>query len=55
MENSPEYYARRGNKEREMAEAARDPQIAKIHQELAEHYEMLVALSRDPKEKRNGQ
>lgn len=45
MENTPDYYARRGKKERELAAAAQDPQIAKIHAELAEHYEMLVALS----------
>jgi len=45
LENTPDYYARRCEKERELAAAATDPQIAKIHAELAEHYEMLIALS----------
>lgn len=48
MENTPEYYARRRDKERELAAAAQDPQIAKIHAELAEHYDMLVSLSQSP-------
>ena len=48
MENTPEYYARRRDKERELAAAAQDPQIAKIHAELAEHYDMLVSLSQNP-------
>lgn len=48
MENTPEYYARRCKKERELAAAAHDPEIAKIHEELAEHYEMLIALSQRP-------
>ena len=51
MENTPEYYARRRDKERELAAAALDPQIAKIHEELAEHFDMLVSLSQSPEGK----
>jgi len=48
LENTPEYYARRCAKERELAAAAKDPQIAKIHEELAEHYEILLSLGPRP-------
>lgn len=46
MEYSYEYYMARLSNERAMAEAAVDPAIAKIHQELADHYERLANEAR---------
>jgi hypothetical protein len=43
LENTQDYYAARSRHEREMAAAARDPAVARIHQTLAEHYEALAA------------
>ena len=41
MDNTQEYYAGRCKKAREMASAAQDYSIAKIHEEMAERYEWL--------------
>jgi hypothetical protein len=38
-----EYYRRRAREERALAEAAANPDAAKAHAELAEHYEGLIA------------
>ena len=38
-----EYYRRRALEERERAAKADDAQVANTHQELARHYEKLVA------------
>ena len=41
-QESVEYYVRRSAKERKLAKLASDPKVAKVHSELAEHYERLV-------------
>ena len=44
--NSTDYYERRERKERTLAAAAADPQIAAIHLEMAERYAMLAGEGR---------
>lgn len=46
LDNTKEYYAGRCKKAREMASAAHDQTIAKIHEELADHYEALAKGTR---------
>jgi len=41
--NSREYYLRREHQERILADAAQDPDISKIHAEMAEEYAQLAA------------
>lgn len=41
--NSREYYLRREHEERILADAAQDPDISKIHTEMAEEYAQLAA------------
>ena len=41
--NSREYYLRREHQERILADAAQDPDIRKIHAEMAEEYAQLAA------------
>ena len=42
MDNTQDYYAGRCRKAREMASAAADQSIAKIHEEMADRYEGLA-------------
>ncbi len=49
LDDIQEYYAGRCEKAREMASAAESKLIAKIHQEMAEHYEGLANGSLSPK------
>lgn len=46
MENSLEYNLARRDKELEMGRAALDPALAKIHRDLAEHYDRLIKVER---------
>ena len=41
-ENSREYYRSRSDRERELASAAINPDIADIHMELADRYDWLA-------------
>jgi hypothetical protein len=41
--NSREFYLRREHEERILADAAQDPDIRKIHAEMAEEYAQLAA------------
>ena len=41
-ENSREYYRSRSDRERELAQAAVNPDIAGIHNELADRYDWLA-------------
>ena len=51
--NDLEYYRARALAEREAAETAKEPRIAAIHLQLAEHYESIVQLNSE-REKRYG-
>lgn len=44
--NSVEYYRQREQRERELAERAFDPQIGRIHREMAERYADLLQRTR---------
>lgn len=41
-DNDPQYYRSRAEKARQMADAAHDPAIRKIHERMAEDYESLA-------------
>lgn len=43
--NSNDYYRDRESRERQLAEAARDPYIAAIHRDLATRYAVLATES----------
>ena len=53
-QNTPEYYARREQQERELAAAALDPTIKAIHLDLAERYAALARPEPKPKRKTLG-
>lgn len=40
--NNRDYYLRRAGRSRELAESATNPAVARIHFEMAEHYEQLA-------------
>lgn len=42
-----EYYARRAQTERESAARSTDPMIARLHRQMAERYEAIVAGTAD--------
>lgn len=41
-DNDPQYYRSRAEKARQMADAAHDPAIKKIHERMAKDYESLA-------------
>lgn len=41
-DNDPQYYRLRAERARQMADAAHDPAIKKIHERMAEDYESLA-------------
>lgn len=45
MSNDTEYYRERAAAERAMAKAAKDPQAAAVHNDLADRYEALVKIA----------
>jgi transposase len=46
--NDKDYFRKRAAVERTLAEAASDPRVAPVHQELAERYEALVREGNRP-------
>jgi hypothetical protein len=46
--NDRDYFRKRAAIERALAEAASDPRVAPVHQELAERYEALVREGERP-------
>jgi hypothetical protein len=42
-QNLTDYYARRAETERALAEKAADPSAARLHREMAERYDAIVA------------
>jgi len=46
--NAPEYYRRREQQERALADAAKSPAIEEIHRELAERYADMAAKAETP-------
>ena len=46
--NHSAYYAARAEKARKLAENARDQAIKKIHEKMADEYEMLFAVAERP-------
>lgn len=51
--NDLEYYSERALAEREAARTAKEPRVAAIHLQLAEHYEAIVRLNGE-RERRYG-
>lgn len=41
--NESDYYARRAEAERLLAEKATDPSVARLHREMAERYDAIVS------------
>jgi len=49
MTNSPtDYYVRRAQDERALAEKAADPSVARLHREMASRYDAIVAGTTNP-------
>ncbi len=48
-EDTRAYYARRAEAERASAEKSTDPAAARIHREMATHYEAIVTGTEEPK------
>ncbi|MEP9360049.1 hypothetical protein [Sphingomonas sp. KR3-1] len=42
-DNPSDYYARRAEVERALADKAQDPAVARLHRELANRYDAIVA------------
>jgi hypothetical protein len=49
MTDSPtDYYVRRAQDERTLADKAADPAVARVHREMASRYDAIVAGATDP-------